>query len=120
MFGDSGARGTHQIGQVPVAEGYQQERTARFYDSEARTQLKKGKHETLANAEAQEAEAPRIPLHQIVFVKSSQSRLRYRPCDDIKSVPVQIAESAITVGLALKIPAADHERRKLGNRTRCK
>src|SRR5277367_6981513 len=72
MFGNSWPRGSDQVGDVLVAEGHAQQRTARLLDSEVRAQFQQRRGYSFVQAEVQKTRAAQqetVPVLQIVTVK---------------------------------------------------
>src|SRR6266403_2011593 len=78
MLGGSRPRGPDQIGDVFVAEGYSEQRAARFLDSKIGAQFEQGYRDSLAKPEIQKTRAAQqqpIPLLQVVFAQMLERRL---------------------------------------------
>ena len=105
MLGNSWPRGAHQVADILMAEGYTEQRAARFLDSKVRAQFQQRDGYSFVQAKVQKSRAAQqeaVPLLQIVAVKLSESGIGSIWGDAAEISPAHSSNAAIVISLALK------------------
>src|SRR6202023_1745088 len=121
MLGNSWPRGAHQVGDIFVAEGYPEQRSARFLDAKVRAQFQQRDGYSFVQAKVHKTRAAQekaVPLLQIVAVQLPEGGIGSIWGNAAEISPAHSSNAAIVVSLALKTGPTEWQRWEIGNRSR--